>query len=137
MMSYLRLRPVFVNKKLKYGLCFFTASTVKTTGNLHVYFRGERIYSEYSFMIKKWIDRNMLKLSLREREILMLTQQGLSREETADTLCVSNKTINNTINRLFKKSNIKKMNQVENYARTHRLIYYNRTIIPKYSKGKK
>ena len=137
MMSYVRLRPVFVNHKLKYGLCFFTASAVKTSGNLCVYLRGERIYREYSFTIKKWTDRNMLKLSQREREILMLTQQGLNREETANTLCVSDKTIKNTINRLLKKCDTKRITQAENYARIHRLIHYNRTVRPKSFKGKR
>ena len=136
MMSYVRLKPIFVDRRLKYGLCFFTESPVKTSGNLCVYFKRERIYREYSFVAKKWIDKYILKLSQREREILVLSQQGLSREEAADTLCVSIKTIKNTINRLFKKSNSKKMTQIENYAKIHRLIYYDRTIKPKSSKGK-
>ena len=34
MMSYLRLRPVLVDQRLRYGICFFTASHVKTSGNL-------------------------------------------------------------------------------------------------------
>ena len=127
MMSDVRLRPVFVNQILKYGLCFFSASAIKTPENLRAYFKETKIYSEYSFTAKKWMECNMLKLSLREREILMLNQQGLNREEKASTLFVSDKTIKNTISKLLKKSNVKKMIQIENYAITHRLIYYNRT----------
>ena len=47
-MSDVRLRPVFINRILKHGLCFFTASAIKTTGNLCVYFKEKTIYSEYS-----------------------------------------------------------------------------------------
>ena len=74
----------------------------------------------------------MLKLSMRERELLMLNQQGLDRENMAGTLYVSYKTIKNTLSRLFKKSDTKKIAQVEKIARTHRLIYNDRT-----SKGEK
>ena len=136
MMSDVRLRPVFVNQILKYGLCFFSASTIKTPGNLRVYFKEKKIYSEYSFATKKWIDCNMLTLTLREREILMLTQQDLKREEKASTLFVSDTTIKNTINKLIKKSNVKNMIQIESYATTHRLIYYNKTTKQNPSKGK-
>ena len=123
MMSDIRLKPVFVDHGLKYGLCLFTASSVKTSGNLRVYFKRESILREYSFIANKWIDRNMLKLSLREREILMLTQQGLSRKEAADLLYVSVDTIKNTITKLFSKNDIKKMIQAEKFTRIHRLIY--------------
>ena len=130
-MAELRLRPVFVNQKLKYGLCLFTSSSVKTSGNLRVYFKRERIYREYLFTKKRGISKNMLELSLREREILMLFQQDLSRKEMADTLCVAIKTIKNTINRLFKKDDAEKMIQAETFARIHRLIYNNKTTKPK------
>ena len=122
-MSYIRLRPVYVNRILKYGLCFFSASAVKTAGNLCVFFKEKKIYNEYSFTSKKWINRYELKFSRREKELLVLTPLDLSREEKADTLCVSDKTVRNTITKILKKSNAKKMNHVENYANIHRLIY--------------
>ena len=123
LMSEVRLRPVFINNELKYGICLFTDSTIKTSGNLCVYFKEKKNYREYSFRTKKWINKNMLKLSLREKEIIILTQQGLNRNETADKLCVSDKTVRNNITRILKKSNAKKMIEVINTAKTHRLIY--------------
>ena len=137
MMSHIRLRPVFVDRRLKYGFCFFTASSVKTSGNLRIYFKRQRTYSDYSFTARKWFSKDVLKLSLREREILMLSQQDLSREEMADTLCVSIKTIYNTINWLFKKIDVEKMTQAEKYAKIHRLIYDDRTTKPKSFKKEK
>ena len=120
--SDVRLRPVFVNRILKYGLCFFTASAVKTTGNLCVYFKERTIYCEYSHK-KKWVDNKKIKLSLREKEILMLTQNGLNREGKAKMLCVSIKTIDSATNRLFEKCNAKNMMQAEKIAASNRLIY--------------
>ena len=93
MKSYLKLRPVFVNSALKYGICFFTASFEITSGNLCVFFKDRKTYSEYSFTRKKWVDSKMIKLSRRESEVLMLTQNGLNREEKSKTLYVSIKTI--------------------------------------------
>ena len=134
MMSEVRLRPVFLNNELKYGLCLFTDSSVKTSGNLCVYFKEKKIFREYSFRTKKWINNNMLKLSLREREIIMLTQQGLNRVDIADKLCVSDKTIRNNITRILKKSNAKKMIEVINIVKNHRLIY--RDIFKKLKQSK-
>ena len=131
MMSFVKLKPVFVDRRLKYGLCFFSASPDEKSGNLQVHFKEENIYNQYSFTGKKWISKKMLKLSLREREILMLYQQGLSRKNTADTLCVSDKTIKNTRSRILKKSGAKEMIHVESFANTHRLIYNDRTTKPK------
>jgi len=123
MMSDVRLRPVFINRNLKYGLCFFTSSHEKTSGHLCVHFKEKKIYREYSFRTKKWIDNKRLRLSLREKEILMLTQNGLNREDKATMLCVSVKTIDNATNRLFKKCNVKNIMQAEKKASTNRLIY--------------
>ena len=122
-MSYVEIRPVFVNQKLKYGLCLFSASAVETPGNLCVYFKAGEIYSEYLFTKKRWINEKMLKFKPREREILVQTQQCLSRENIADNLCLSDKTIKNNITEIKKKSNAKKVMQAVNNARTHRLIY--------------
>ena len=123
MMSYVKLSPIFINSELKYGLCFFTDSSDRTSGNLCVYLKEKKIYREYSFRTKKWIDNKRLRLSLREKEILMLTQNGLNREDKATMLCVSVKTIDNATNRLFKKCNVKNIMQAEKKASTNRLIY--------------
>ena len=127
-MSEVRLRPVYINRKLMYGLCLFSASAVETPGNLCVYFKGEKIYCEYLFSEKKWIDKKMLKFSPQERVILVQTQQCLSRENIADNLCLSDKTIKNNITNIITKSNAKKMMQAVNNARTHRLIYQDKTL---------
>ena len=123
MMSDIRLKPVFVDHQLKYGLCLFTASSVRTSGNLRIYFKKESIFREYSFIKNRWIDGYMSKLSFREREILMMTQHGFSRKETADALCVSVDTIKNTITKLFNKEDMNNMIQAEKFTIIHRLIY--------------
>ena len=79
--------------------------------------------SEYSSKTKKWINKKMLKLTFRERVLLMLNQLGLVRKEKADALFVSEKTIKNCNSNLVKKINVKNIALVEKYASTHRLIY--------------
>ena len=127
-MAEVRLRPVFVNQNLKYGICLFSASAVETSGNLCVYYKGGEIYCEYLFDFKKWINKKMLKFSPQERVILVQTQQGLSRKNIADNLCLSDQTIKNVITKIIKDSNAKKMMQAVNNARKHRLIYQDKNL---------
>ena len=46
-MSFIEIRPVFVNRKLKYGLCLFSTSAVETPGNLCLYFKSGETYGEF------------------------------------------------------------------------------------------
>ena len=123
MVSFVEIIPVFIENKLKYGLCLFSASAVETPGNLCVYLKGEEIYREYLFAKKKWIDKKMLEFTSREKEILVLYQQGLSRKNIAEKLYVSDSTVKNIINKLKKKCNANNMMEAINKALIHRLIY--------------
>ena len=136
LMAYLKLKPVWVKGRLKYGLCLFSSSVIRTSGNLHVYFKNKPAYGKYLSNSKKWIEDKVLRLSFREREILMLAKQGKSREEMAETMDIDLSTVNSTITKLFEKINVTNIVQAIIYATNHRLIYDATPATPKTAKIK-
>ena len=42
LMIYLKLKPVWIKCQLKYGLCLFNSSVIKTSGNLCVHFKDKK-----------------------------------------------------------------------------------------------
>ena len=123
LMAYLKLKPVWINRQLKYGLCLLASSVIKTSGNLRVYYKRKKSFSEYSIKFKKWIHEKREKLSLREKKVLMLEKQGMSREEEADTMCVTVNTMDNIKKKIIEKLGVKNIRQAIIYATNHRLIF--------------
>jgi len=121
LMAYMRLKPVWVAQQLKYGLCLFHSSVIKKAGNLRVYFKGKKQY--YLDKKKEWQFGDFLKLSRRERQILMLTKQGLSRKEIIEKMGIKMDTLDNMIKKIFEKLEVESIMQAIIYAMNHRMIF--------------
>ena len=123
LMIDMKLVPVWEHGQLTYGICLYHPSVFKTSGNLRVYFKEGKLYKQYSFRAQKWKSERVLKISRREREILILATQGMSRKEMADMLCINAKSLDNTISNLFEKLHVKSMTQAILHATNRRLIF--------------
>ena len=54
-------------------------------------------YDEYNFVTKRWMKKRKVRLTEREKNILMLAQRGLNAKEIANLLCKGYNTVRNQI----------------------------------------
>jgi DNA-binding CsgD family transcriptional regulator len=104
LMTCCKIRPVFIDNKIRYGVCAFSISAMLSPGNLRVYFNDNKEYQEYSFIYNMWLKAVQSELfSDREIEILKLSTQGLSKAKIANELCISTNTLEHAITALLSK----------------------------------
>jgi DNA-binding NarL/FixJ family response regulator len=63
-----------------------------------------------------------LKLSKREKDVLLLLVRGLSNREMAKTMFISEKTIKNHLTSIFRKLGVKDRTQAAIYALKHEIV---------------
>lgn len=127
-MVYQRMKPVWVDNKLRYLICSVRSSTIKEPGNLRMYNKDGLTYEEYNLITRRWKQKAKELLTERERAILMLAQQGKSSGEIANDLCKGHNTIRNQIKPLFSKLNVHSMWEAVEFAYDHRMIYLKQEI---------
>jgi DNA-binding NarL/FixJ family response regulator len=67
------------------------------------------------------IDENFLKLTKREKEVLLLIADGFNNREIADELFISEKTVKNHISNIFKKIDVNDRTQAAIYVYKNRI----------------
>lgn len=123
LMTYVKLKPQWVNGLLKYGICMLSASIIRKQDNQLCAHYKCMDYFDYSFKTKKWTHIPFSPLSKREKEMLIWAQQGLSLKETAIKMNVADKTIENMRYTLFAKFGVNTIEQAIQYAFNRRLLY--------------
>lgn len=63
-----------------------------------------------------------MKLSRRQMQLLLMLDQGLSNQDIADKLSISEHTVKVHLWRLFRRINVKSRTQAVHHARTHGLL---------------
>jgi len=127
LMAYHKLKPVYANGRLRFGLCMLTCSAIKTSGNLRLYYTGGLDYEEYLLTARKWRKQKMPSLTDRQRRILQLAKEGDTGKEIADRLRVSVKTVNADRTAIFENFGVTSIEQAIVYATNHMLLF-NSTI---------
>ncbi|WP_278704681.1 response regulator transcription factor [Parabacteroides goldsteinii] len=123
-MTYVKLKPQWLEEQLRYGICLFSVSIRRKQDNqLYVHYKNMD-YSDYSFKTKKWKHHQFIPLSKRQKEMLICAQQGLSLKETAEKMNVADKTIESIRWTLFEKFGVNTIEQAIQYASNRRLIYH-------------
>lgn len=78
---------------------------------------------QYDFMIAKLQERRRdEKLTNREIDVLSLICKGMSNQEIANTLYLSEKTVKNHLTNIFRKINVNDRTQAVLYALKHKII---------------
>jgi DNA-binding CsgD family transcriptional regulator len=130
LMTYVKLKPQYLNEQLRYGICMLSASVIRKQDNQLCAHYKNMDYSDYSFKTKKWMHHQFFPLSKRQKEMLVWAQQGLSLKETADKMNVACKTIENMRQTLFEKFGVNTIEQAIQYASNRRLIYHSPPVPP-------
>ena len=122
-MTHHKLKPVFVDGKIRFGICLLTSSALKNPGHLHAHYANGIDFDEYSFDTKKWQKGTEQTLTVREKNILKLAMQGKTYNEIADLLHLSPHTIRNAKTFIYQKLKVQSMTQAVTYAINRRLIF--------------
>ncbi|MDR2406812.1 MAG: helix-turn-helix transcriptional regulator [Bacteroidales bacterium] len=118
-----KIKPIFINEKIRYGLCAITISRMSTPGNLRVYFNNNRQTEEYSFDMKSWIKYEIKPLTDREIEILRLAKRGFNAHEIADQLCMTYGRLRHVTSQLYEKLGVKTIEQAVIHASNHLMLF--------------
>lgn len=127
LMGYHKLKPVFVEGQIRYGMGMVIPSLLASPGHLRTHNNGAD-YEEYSIEKRKWDERTGWSLSDREKEILRLTLRGKTGRQAADILCISYKTFQHEKEMLYKKLNIHSLMQAIDYTLEEQLLLSNNLI---------
>ena len=133
LMVYLKIKPKIQNGIPLYGICLLTVSVVPKPQNMLVYYDNHD-YFVYSFISRKWTFHEFKKLSKREKQILIWSQEGLSNKEMADKLHLSVKVIEKIKSSLFEEHNLVNNLNLNSFSKKNRyadnrcFIYQSTTI---------
>ncbi|MDR0835308.1 MAG: LuxR C-terminal-related transcriptional regulator [Tannerella sp.] len=123
LMAYQKLKPVWSNGQLQFGICLLSCSVIHDSGHLRIHYKNNPACDEFSFKQRKWCRQKKVSLTDRQRDILIFAKQGKSNKDIADILCVSEKTIRNIEMMLYQKLGVNSMLEAVIFATNHQLIF--------------
>jgi DNA-binding CsgD family transcriptional regulator len=118
-----KVKPVLINGQIRYGVCLLSNSVLSVSGSLRAHHYQYMHQEDYLQRRKKWERNKDMILTLREQEILLMTSQGKSARDIADTLCISYNTFRNQKSSIYRKLNVHSMTQAVMCAFIHRLAF--------------
>jgi DNA-binding CsgD family transcriptional regulator len=124
LMAYQKLKPIWQNEQLRFGICLLSSSIIRQTGNLRICYKNSLDCEEYVFESRTWQrQKDIPKLTDREKDILKLSKQGKSSKEIAEILFISEKTTRNIETGLYQKLGVHSMIEAVIFATNHRIIF--------------
>ena len=108
-----KLAPLILDKcgNIWIALCLVALSSNNNSGNIIIKNAKEKKAFEYDISLKKWNQQKVVRLSNQEKEILMLSSQGLTVEKIAKELFLSLDTIKFHKKHLFKKLKVNNISE--------------------------
>ena len=123
MMGFHKLKPLFVDGQVRFGVCLLSSSALKRAGNLRLHYHNGVDVEEYFPSVKEWRKTAMPLLTKREEEVIRLTKRGKKRKDIAEKLHISRHTLQNIKVSLFTKLNVISMMQAIGYVTEHQLLF--------------
>ena len=118
-----KLKPIFINGQLRFGLCLLSSSVLEKPGQLRAYYYNHKDYEEYSTKTGEWQKKTIGLLTNREKKVLTWAKQGKTNKQIADIMNIEHQTIRNIENAIYRKLNVSSMIQAIIFATNHHLIY--------------
>jgi len=118
-----KLKPIFTDGQLRFGLCLLTSSAFKKPGHLRAYYYNGHDFDEYSSKDEEWKKKTLQPLTEREKTVLILAKHGKTNEEISGTLNIEHQTVRNVLNAIYKKWQVNSIVQAIIYDANHHLIY--------------
>ena len=121
MMIYHKLKPVYINGQVRFGICMMSSSVVSKSGRLRVYYRKDQEYDEY--ISGEWRRKKAETLTMREQRVLIYARQGIVNKDMAVKMKIEYQSILNIEKSIYQKLGVKTMTQAIIYAINHHLVY--------------
>ncbi|MDR0385477.1 MAG: helix-turn-helix transcriptional regulator [Prevotellaceae bacterium] len=121
-----KIKPVFINGKIRYGICMLNISVMPDSGHLKTYFNDNEKFAEYSFLDCRWEMSEIPEfpfLDERDKMILRLAKHGLNQKQIAEELCISYQRIRHIVPFLYDKLGVKNMEQAIVLASNHLKLF--------------
>lgn len=119
-----KLTPLILDKdsNIWLALCVVSPASNDLRGNITIRKKGENEFYEYNVTDKVWITKTVVRLSKREREILLLSGQGLTMDKIAGNLCLSIDTIKFHKRSIFRKLGTRNISEAILMASNYNII---------------
>lgn len=104
------------------GLCVVSLSSHSSAGHIEFRIYGDNRIWDYSQLSHKWKERGEIVLTPEEKEVLVLSAQGLNRDEIANHMCKSVDSIKFYRRNLFDKLGVKNITEALSYVTNHGLL---------------
>ena len=88
------------------AMCVVSLANNSTAGNIEFHLKGEQRYWLYDLDVHCWRECEMVKLRPQDKEVLMLSAQGLTVQQIADKMCRSIDTVKTYKRVLFERLNV-------------------------------
>jgi DNA-binding CsgD family transcriptional regulator len=123
LMAYHKIKPVWSNGKIQFGLCLLSISVIRKPGNLRIYYRKSLNYDEYVFGNRKWKRIEVKQLTDRQINILILAKQGKTSKEIAEELSLSPNTVRNMETILYRKLGVHSISEAVTFTTNHQMLF--------------
>ncbi|MBC8757696.1 helix-turn-helix transcriptional regulator [Kordia sp. YSTF-M3] len=119
-----KLTPIFLTNegKIWKALCIISLSAEQNSGNIAIYKKGDNKIFRYDLEGSFWKTTEQIKLSNREKEILLYSTRGYTINEIAEVIFVSPDTVKFHRRKLFNKLNVVNIAEAIAHATNNELI---------------
>lgn len=119
-----KITPIYLTSegKIWKAMCLVTISEKKKSGNITLYKKGENMKLVYNVESDSWKEEERIKLSEREKEILIYSARGFSIAQIAETIFVSADTVKFHRKKMFEKLEVSNISEAIFFATNNRLI---------------
>ena len=93
------------------ALCVVSLANNSTAGNIEFHRKGEQRFLLYDLEQHCWCERQMVQLRQQDKEVLMISAQGLTVQQIADKMCRSVDTVKTYKRVLFERLNVKSITE--------------------------
>lgn len=119
-----KLAPLVLDKSSNIWLavCYVSASSNRNSGNVIIHKVNSDMIIEYDIDTGVWKQRPRIKLTKIEKEILLLSSQGLKIAEIAKSMFIAISTVKSHRTNILKKLNVDNIGGAIVYAANNQLI---------------
>ena len=119
-----KLTPLFLTNegKIWKALCIISLSNEHKSGNVKIYKKGSGITFHFDLERDYWKKIDKVKLTNREKEILLYSTRGYKINEIADSIFVSTDTVKFHRRKIFNKLGVSNIAEAIAYSTNNNLI---------------
>jgi DNA-binding CsgD family transcriptional regulator len=104
------------------GVCYVSISNHDKPGNIEIRKIGQSSFWRYDMLLDRWMTVEGVKLSIGEKEVLLLSAQGMTVDEIAKQVNRSKDSIKSRRRSIFEKLGVKSISEALAFVRNYKLI---------------